>query len=332
MPQLGPREQPMQSITFRPRISEIPPPPMSVTSRSSSAASVRAARVSTPAPAHQRVGSWELLGLIDEGRLAAVYRARPIGGGNLPGSHALKLLRPEWQEDPQALATLAREAHVGRKVAHPHLLPILAAQLEVIPNYLVMPLLPGQSLARHLRSAEQLQLPVAFWIARQVAEALEAMQRAGWMHSDVKPQNIVVSPGGHATLIDLGFARRADETRSLADRPVVGTVRYLAPEVLYSALGGDILSDVYSLGVTLFEMLTGRLPFDADDVAELAAQHRQELPSDLRSLVPHVPKRAARLVHQMLAKEPLRRPQPGELVARLAALEIETFGDRGAAE
>ena len=72
-------------------------------------------------------------------------------------------------------------------------------------------------------------------------------------------------------------------------------------------------------------MLTGRLPFDADDIAELAAQHRQELPGDLRSLVPHLPTRAARLVHQMLAKEPLRRPLPSDLVDRLAALEIETF-------
>ena len=78
-------------------------------------------------------------------------------------------------------------------------------------------------------------------------------------------------------------------------------------------------------------MLTGRLPFDADDVAELAAQHRQDLPGDLRNLVPHVPTRAARLVNQMLAKEPLRRPLPHDLIDRLAALEIETFAERYAA-
>ena len=89
-------------------------------------------------------------------------------------------------------------------------------------------------------------------------------------------------------------------------------MNYIAPELLYSALGGDFRSDIYSLGVTLFEMLTGRLPFDGEDIAELASQHRQELPGDLRSLVPHLPTRAARLVHQMLAKEPLRRPPPRE--------------------
>ena len=81
----------------------------------------------------------------------------------------------------------------------------------------------------------------------------------------------------------------------------------------------------------MLEMLTGRLPFDAEDVAELAAQHRQELPGDLRSLAPHVPTRTARLVHQMLAKEPLRRPVPQDLVQRLAAIEIESFAERFAA-
>jgi serine/threonine-protein kinase len=267
--------------------------------------------------------------LIGEGQLASVYQARPTGApADQPAGYALKVLRPEWQDDSRGLSTLARETQVGRTVAHPHLVPILAAQLVDPPYYLAMPFLEGHPLDEHLRVQGQLELPVAFWIARQVAEALEALHQAGWMHCDVKPSNILVSPRGHATLIDLGFARQVEEKGSVADRPVLGTIHYIAPEMLYSALGGDIRSDVYSLGVTLFEMLTGRLPFDAEDIAELATQHRQELPGDLRSLVPHLPTRAARLTHQMLAKEPLRRPLLGDLVARLAALEIETFAER----
>jgi serine/threonine-protein kinase len=271
--------------------------------------------------------------LLGEGQLASVYQARPAGGTpEQPAGYAVKVLRPEWQDDSRGLATLARETLVGRKVAHPHLVPILAAQLVDPPYYIAMPFLEGQALDEQLRVQGQLDLPVAFWIARQVAQALEALNQAGWMHCDVKPSNILVSPHGHATLIDLGFARQVEEKGSIADRPVLGTIQYLAPEMLYSALGGDIRSDVYSLGVTLFEMLTGRVPFDADDIAELANQHRQELPGDLRSLVPHLPTRAARLTHQMLAKEPLRRPLPGDLVNRLATLEIETFAERGSVD
>ncbi len=221
---------------------------------------------------------------------------------------------------------------VARCVAHPHVVPVLAAELETPPYYLAMPFLVGHSLADYLKAGGSLDLPVLFWIARQVAEALEALQHGGWMHGDVKPNNLVVSPTGHTTLIDLGFAAPAAHSGSIADRPLVGTLCYMAPELLYSSFGGDSQADVYSLGVVLFEMLTGRLPFDAQDVAELALKHRQQLPGDVRSLVPQVPLRAARLVQQMLAKDPLRRPTPGELVERLIALEIETFGERFACE
>jgi serine/threonine-protein kinase len=248
------------------------------------------------------VGCWELVELLGEGQLASVFAARPIdSAADRPACYAIKLLRPEWQDDERGSALLAREVVASRKVSNPHLVPILAAQLREPPCYLAMPKLEGCTLAERLRASVALDVPVAAWIARQVAEALEALDEAGWMHCDVKPSNIFVAPTGHATLMDLGFACPAGQGTSVADRPILGTLNYLAPEVLCSAVGGDIRSDVYSLGVTLFEMLTGRLPFDAEDVADLAAQHRQELPGDLRHLAPHVPTRAARLVHQMLA-------------------------------
>lgn len=274
------------------------------------------------------VGAWELVDLLGQGPLASVYRARPAANAPAgePG-YAIKLLRPEWQGDYRGLSLLARELQVARKVVHPHLVPILAAGLTETPYYLAMPLLEGRSLAAWLDEGP-LDLPVALWIARQTAEALDALHAAGWTHGDVKPSNIQVSTSGHATLIDLGFARSAAERCTLTDRPVLGTVQYMAPELLSSMWTADIRSDVYSLGVTLFEMFTGRAPFDAEDVAELAAQHRQDLPGDLRSLVPHLPTRAARLVQHMLAKQPLRRPLPQELIRRLTVLEIETFAER----
>lgn len=302
---------------------------MATTSRHASTTPVRAARGEAQARFPARLGSWELVARIGGGELAEVYLARPAecrAAG--PPGYALKVLRDVWQDDPRGLAILAREVQVAREVVDAHIVPILSASLDEPPYYLAMPYLEGHSLAGYLGSEAPLDLPVIFWIARQTAEGTLALARGGWMHGDVKPTNIIVSPYGHATLIDLGFAARTEVRGSIADRPLVGTLNYCAPEVLYSSCGGDSQSDVYSLGVVLFEMLTGRLPFDAEDIAELAMQHRQALPGDVRRLVPHVPVRAARLVQQMLAKQPLRRPSPSELVERLVALEIETFAER----
>jgi len=172
-------------------------------------------------------------------------------------------------------------------------------------------------------------VPEALWMVRQMAEALDALHQAGWIHGDVKPENIMLAPNGHVTLFDLNFARRGDESGSAANRCVMGTFEYLAPEWLTSALRADIRSDLYSLGAVLYRLLTGRQPFTAESPAELVTQHLQGIPPDLRTLAPHVPEKVARLVHQMLAKDPLRRPQtPEELVEKLMRWEILTFGER----
>ncbi|REK10838.1 MAG: serine/threonine protein kinase [Planctomycetota bacterium] len=303
-------------------------PSMSITSRPN-AAPPRAAHAASQPHVPSQLGSWELVDRIGGGALSEVYSARPVDGRrDEQPCYALKVLRDAWQDDPRGLAMLGREVLVARDVAHPHLVPILAAELEDPPYYLMMPRLEGVSLAAVLAGDVLLDLPMTFWLLRQTAEATTALARAGWMHGDIKPSNVIVSPSGHATLVDLGFAARSPQRSSICCRPLLGTINYMAPEMLYSSYGGDVQSDVYSLGVMLFEMLAGRLPFDAQDVAELALQHRQQLPGDVRTLAPRVPLRAARLVKQMLAKEPLRRPAPEELVERLIALEIETFAER----
>jgi serine/threonine-protein kinase len=268
--------------------------------------------------------------LAAEGSLARIYRARPAEtSGDRPALYALKMLGPQWQTDPRAVGLLQREALVGRAVSHPHLVSILQASLGRPPQFVVMPWLDGATLRAQLDAGRGVDLPVALWIARQVAEALEALHAAGWMHGDVKPGNIFISPEGHVTLLDLGFARRADETGSAVDRLLTGTCNYIAPELITSVLRADIRSDIYSLGVVLFELVAGRLPFTGDSLAELAGQHKQSRPPNLRHLAPHLPKSVVQLVHQMLAKEPLRRPQrPRELIDRLVMLEITTFSER----
>ena len=278
----------------------------------------------------ERLGRWELAALEAEGATSRIYRARPEdAAGDAPGAYALKLLGEPYASQPRAIEQFHREAIVGGTLNHPNLVPVLAAHAEGPPYYLVMPLLAGATLSQRLAAAAYPALPVALWIVRQVAEALAELQAAGWMHCDVKPANIFVSPLGHATLIDLGTLGRLDEAQSRAARCVAGTLLYAAPETMTSALRRDIRSDIYSLGVTLFELLAGHAPFAADDPAGLIALHRQGKPPELKRLVPHLPREVFRLVKRMIAKDPWRRPQsPNELVNELTALEITTFGDR----
>jgi len=278
----------------------------------------------------ERIGQWELLSREGIGSLSRVYRARPAGSpSDRPAAYAVKVLHRCWNSDPRALALFCREAQLGRTVAHPHLISILAAGLARPPYYLVMPWLEGRTLRRLLDDGTLLDLPVALWIARQTAEALEALAAAGWRHGDLKPSNLFVSSEGHVTVLDLGLARRADESDSVLDHCVAGTCHYLAPETITSTLASDIRSDIYSLGAVLFEMLTGRLPFSGRSLAAIVRQHREAPMPNLRRLVPGLPSGVVRLVHQMVSKEPLRRPQtPRELIDRLFRLEVQSFGQR----
>jgi len=278
-----------------------------------------------------RIGPWQLVRLINESELARVYLARPAeASADQPATYVIKVLRKEWWRDPQAIETQRRAAWLGQKVSHPHLLPILSANVQQAPFYLVSPKLKGQSLDNVLENKESLPLPVKLWIARQVAQALSVLHEStGMIHADVKPSNIFVSPEGHATLIDLGFAHSPSEARHWTSRPVVGTLNYIAPEVVTSSLSTTVTSDIYSLGVTLYEMISRELPFAATAPDELVRLHREMTPSCVRHYAPELPKPVASLIHRMLSKDPLRRPESSAVVAEeLTRLEIECFSIR----
>jgi serine/threonine protein kinase len=272
-----------------------------------------------------------LLAPLGVGELFGVYVARPAEcDGTGSASYAVKVLREPWRNDPTAIAILRREAIVGSAVSHPNVVPILSSSFGDQLPYLVMPCLDGQSLASLLGAGWRPELPIALWIARQIAMGLAAIESScGMIHGDVKPSNVIVASNGHATLIDLGFARTRDECRAAADRPVLGTLRYAAPETLTSALAADVRSDIYSLGTMLYEMLAGNPPFAVGAPADLVCLQREVKPVCIREHRPDVPRPITSLVHTMLSKAPLRRPRTlEETIDRIARLEIEWFADR----
>ena len=287
-----------------------------------------------------RVGPWQLVRLLGEGNLTRVYQARPaeesIGddapkpGAARPAVYVVKLLRKEWWREPAAIDAQRREAWVGRQVSHPNLLPVLSASVKEPPFYVVTPLVEGASLAQLLTERGRLDVPLALWIARQVADGLTALfDTTKMIHGDVKPANVLVSTTGHATLLDYGFAQTPSEARNWATRPLTGTLAYIAPEMVTSALAADPRVDVYSLGVTLYEMLAGRRPFESDDPGELATLQREAKPIDIRELRADIPDDVAVLINSMLAKDPLRRPDSArDLAGRLVRLEIDNFARR----
>ena len=312
-----------------------------------SPAPARAQRRRVPIARFEPLGRWVPVELVAEGPISRVFRARAgrdkatgdegqadeaICEGNAderPATYAIKVLRDCWLQDAKAVAVMCREVQAARTIRHPRVISVLAAGLQGPPYYLVTPWLRGRTLRARLADSRPMDLPAALWIVRQVAEALDGMHAAGWMHGDVKPSNVFISPQGHVTLLDLGFARRIDEADAADRRYFTGTGSYLAPESVTSTLWTDIRSDIYSLGVVLFEMLTGRLPFPGDDLATVIHAHRTAAAPNPRRFAPQIPIEVMRLIRQMLCKEPLRRPQtPQELAGRLSTLEIKSFGER----
>lgn len=276
-----------------------------------------------------RIPGYEILSRLGSGPLTQVFSARDTADDTLC---AVKVLRADCEDQPVAIKLLHREARAGLAVAHPHLVRIEYAHVTRPPYFLVMELLPGESLRRRLRRDYRLDLATALWVARQTAEALAALHRAGFVHGDVKPDNIRVVDDGRVKLLDLGFAHRPGENASLLRQGyVLGTASYLAPELCAFDPDADQGGDLFSLGVTLFEMITGRLPYPPGSVAQTLRRHRADPPADIRRLADGVPPALATLVDRLLARQPSARPRALAVVRQLVALEIAAIGKRRAA-
>ncbi|MFN8078653.1 MAG: serine/threonine-protein kinase [Kineosporiaceae bacterium] len=264
------------------------------------------------------VAGFELLAELGRGAASQVFQARrcPDDGTQ----YAVKLLTASAgvTASRQVLVAFRREAALLASVDHPGLPAIHeVGESEGMP-YLVMDLVDGTSLAALIASGP-LSPERVIAVAADVVGPLGAVHRRGLVHRDLKPDNIMVRPSGRAQLIDFGLATRG---ATGTDQGAAGTLAYAPPEQTgMLARPVDHRSDLYSLGVVLFESLTGHLPFAADDVGELLRLHAVAAPPDLLDLVPRIPVGLAAAVARLLAKDPDDRYQSAhELAVDLARL------------
>lgn len=212
------------------------------------------------------------------------------------------------------------EAYAARRLSHPGIVAVLAAGEERGRGWIAMELVPGSDLGRYTHAARLLPEPVVLRIGERIARALAYAHGAGIVHRDVKPSNVMVHwPNDTLKLTDFGLARTVD-AQATRTGLVLGSPAYMAPEQLAGA-APDARSDLYALGVTLFQLLAGRLPHDAPSMGELLRQVAHQAAPDIRSVNASASAALAALLQGLLAKEPTQRiPQAGEAADALAQL------------
>jgi formylglycine-generating enzyme required for sulfatase activity len=259
------------------------------------------------------LGKYEILEEIGRGGFAVVYKARDT---TLDRFVALKVLHPQLTVDPKFVQRFQQEARTAAGFQHPHIVTIHAVGEEAGQHYLAMALLPGRTLDRQLAGG---RLPVerAVSIVEQIGRALDAIHEKGLVHRDVKPGNVMVDESGQATLLDFGIVRAAEGTRLTTTMAVLGTPEYMSPE-LAEGEEPDARSDIYSLGVVAYQMLTGQAPFSAPSPLAVLRFQADKAPPSPRALSPGLSVEVEQVLLKALAKRREERYQSaGELAMAL---------------
>jgi len=268
-------------------------------------------------PATQVVGDFEVLGKLGQGGMGAVYRARQR---SLDRQVALKILPATLEGDADFVARFQREARVAASLSHGNLVKVYASGEADGCHYIAMELVDGETLGQWLKRGA-LPPPEALRICADVARALEhGWNRAQLIHRDIKPGNIFLSVQGDVKVGDLGLAKTlgSDTTGLTQTGTAMGTPHYISPEQARGDSDLDFRADIYSLGCTLFQMLTGRTPYSGSDPMAVMSLHRDAPPPAILKVLPSCPIPLARLVGKMLKKHKRERhANYGELIAEI---------------
>jgi serine/threonine-protein kinase len=273
-------------------------------------------QASTSASQRVVIGRYRLIEPLGRGGMGRVYRAhddlldRPV---------AVKLIYDDAVSERDLHRACAVEARAAARVSHPGVVRILDSGFDDGHCFVVMELAEGQTLAQLVRESGWLPVERALGLAAQVADALEEAHRQGVVHCDVKPGNLVVDAFERIRLVDFGIARVSNSSTGLTEQDIHGSAKYVAPEQVE---GGKIdgRTDLYALGVVLFEMMAGRPPFTGENLASILAQRLIADAPSVRSVQPTIPIEVDRIVRRAMAREPDQRYQSaGELRDALRA-------------
>jgi TolB-like protein/predicted Ser/Thr protein kinase len=267
----------------------------------------------------KKVGVYEVRGILGKGGMGVVYRAYDA---SLDREVALKVLPHALSGDKEYQERFIREARLAAKLDHPRIVPVFAAGQDERGSWIAMQLVRGRTLADELRDGMRPTMANTVKIARQVAEALGAAHKAGLIHRDIKPGNIIVDAAGDAKVLDFGLARPQAQSGYTQDGTYLGTPEYSSPEQCQT---NDIdgRADLYSLGAVMYEMLGGRIPHVAETPIALFNKIVNEAPLPVRDLNPKVPASLAAIVGKLLAKDRTQRyADAAALVADLGRVTV----------
>ena len=265
---------------------------------------------------------YEIIDKVGSGGMADVYKALCH---RLNRYVAIKILKPEYSTDAGFVQKFRAEAQSVAGLSHPNIVSVYDVGEDDGLYYIVMELVEGITLKRFIEKRKKLDVKEAVGIAIQIAMGMEAAHTHHIIHRDIKPQNIIISREGKVKVADFGIAKAA--TSNTISQNAIGSVHYLSPE---QARGGysDERSDIYSLGVTLYEMLSGQVPFAGDNSVSVALLHIQSEAIPVRELNPEVPLSVDKIIQKCMQKKPERRYQTAaELIVDLKRSVINPDGD-----
>ncbi len=253
-------------------------------------------------------GRYQVIEELGKGGMGKVYR---VLDKKLKEEVALKLIRPEVASDKETIERFGNELKLARKIGHRNVGRMFELMQDEGNHFITMEYVSGEDLKSFIRRSRQLTVGTAMAIAKQVGEGLAEAHRLGIVHRDLKPSNIMIDKEGNARIMDFGIARSLKGKGITGAGVMIGTPEYMSPEQV-EGKEADQRSDIYSLGIILYEMLTGRLPFEGDTPLAIAVKHKTEAPRDPKLVNAQIPEDLSRVILKCMEKDRARRYKSAE--------------------